>query len=166
MADSTADEARKGLLGSFTGKVKEVAGAVTGNDSLAAEGQLQQAEAQARKDANAREAVAEVEAREAAQALAAERAEADRERSAVEAREAAQVSAAQTKAAAGGGGAAGGRAGGAGAPPGPPPTGPMVGLADRPRNVPRPSARDRLERPGGYASTGRSDGGLGGIVCR
>ena len=35
-----AGEARKGLLGSITGKAKEAAWAVTGNDSLTAEGQL------------------------------------------------------------------------------------------------------------------------------
>src|SRR4051812_31511725 len=50
---SPAQEARKGLLSAMTGKVKEVAGAVLGNDSMAAEGQLQQAEAAARKDASA-----------------------------------------------------------------------------------------------------------------
>ena len=54
MSDSTADEARKGLLGSITGKAKEVAGALTGNDSLAAEGQLQKAEAQARLEVGPR----------------------------------------------------------------------------------------------------------------
>ena len=46
-SNDKAGEARKGLLGSITGKAKEAAGAVTGNDSLTAEGQLQQAEAQA-----------------------------------------------------------------------------------------------------------------------
>ena len=53
----------------MTGKAKEVAGAVLGNDSLAAEGQLQQAEAAARKDASALDAVAGAEAREAAEKL-------------------------------------------------------------------------------------------------
>ena len=43
---SPAHEARKGLLGSISGKAKEVAGAVLGNDYLAAEGQLQQAVSQ------------------------------------------------------------------------------------------------------------------------
>ena len=90
---SPADEARKGLLGSLAGKAKEVAGAVLGNDSLAAEGQLQQAEAQTRKDANAHEAVAKVEAQEAAQRLAAEQAIADRQRDAVEASAEVQVDA-------------------------------------------------------------------------
>ena len=44
-----ADEARKGLIDSVKGKVKEVAGAVTGNDSLTAEGQLEQTQAKERK---------------------------------------------------------------------------------------------------------------------
>ena len=39
------------------GKAKEVIGAVTGNDSLTAEGQLEQAEAQKRKDASRAQAV-------------------------------------------------------------------------------------------------------------
>jgi uncharacterized protein YjbJ (UPF0337 family) len=91
---SPAEEARKGLLGSLTGKAKEVAGAVLGNDSLAAEGQLQQAEAQTRKDASAREAVAQVEAQEAAQKLAAEQAAADRQREAAEQAAAARLDAA------------------------------------------------------------------------
>lgn len=81
---SPAQEARQGLLSSVSGKVKEVAGAVLGNDSLAAEGQLQQAEASARKDASARDAVAEVEAREAAQVLARENAAAAQQQGAVE----------------------------------------------------------------------------------
>ena len=54
MRDETpAHQTRKGLLASVTGKAKEVAGAVLGNDSLAAEGQLQQAEAVDRKEASA-----------------------------------------------------------------------------------------------------------------
>jgi uncharacterized protein YjbJ (UPF0337 family) len=69
---SPAQEARKGLLSSVTGKAKEVAGALFGNDSLAAEGQLQQAEAATRKDASALDAVADAEAREAAEKLARE----------------------------------------------------------------------------------------------
>ena len=43
--DSKADQARKGLFDSVKGKAKEVAGAVTGNDSLTAEGQLEQTQA-------------------------------------------------------------------------------------------------------------------------
>ena len=85
---SPADEARKGLLALVTGKAKEVAGAVLGNDSLAAEGQLQQAEAAARKDASATNAVAEVRAKEAAEELAREHAIANAQRAAVETAEA------------------------------------------------------------------------------
>jgi uncharacterized protein YjbJ (UPF0337 family) len=43
------DEARKGLIDSVKGKAKEIAGAVTGNDSLTAEGQLEQTQAKERK---------------------------------------------------------------------------------------------------------------------
>ncbi|MUL74573.1 CsbD family protein [Mycolicibacterium sp. CBMA 226] len=64
-----ADEARKGLIDSVKGKAKEIAGAVTGNDSLTAEGQLEQAEARARKEANAIEAVADAEAQSASDLL-------------------------------------------------------------------------------------------------
>ena len=48
-----ADQARKGLIDSVKGKAKEIAGAVTGNDSLTAEGQLEQTQAQQRKEATA-----------------------------------------------------------------------------------------------------------------
>src|SRR6476469_7218108 len=71
---SPAEEARKGLLASVTGKAKEVAGAVLGNDSLAAEGQLQQAEAAARKDASLQDAVAQA-AERSGEAVAAARVE-------------------------------------------------------------------------------------------
>src|SRR5664279_1473528 len=67
-----AAEARDGLLSSVTGKAKEVAGAVLGNNSLTREGQLQQAEAAERKKANAEHAVAEAKATEAARQLEAE----------------------------------------------------------------------------------------------
>ena len=60
-----ADQARKGLIDSIKGKAKEVAGAVLGNDSLTAEGQLEQTQAQERKEANSVEAVADAEAYEA-----------------------------------------------------------------------------------------------------
>src|SRR3954465_5436315 len=62
-----ADQARKGLIDSVKGKVKEVAGAVTGNDSLTAEGQLEQAQAKERKEANSVEALADAEAQRAAE---------------------------------------------------------------------------------------------------
>ena len=68
-----ADEARKGLVDSIKGKAKEIAGAVTGNDSLTAEGQLEQAEARARKEANAIEAVADAEAESATGLLSSAR---------------------------------------------------------------------------------------------
>lgn len=54
-----AAEARKGLFDAVAGNAKEVVGALTGKDDLAQEGQLQQAEAQARRDANSREAIAD-----------------------------------------------------------------------------------------------------------
>ena len=60
-----ADQARKGLIDSVKGKAKEIAGAVTGNDSLTAEGQLEQSQAQQRKEANSVEAVADAEAAQA-----------------------------------------------------------------------------------------------------
>ena len=60
-----AAQARKGLIDSVKGKAKEIAGAVTGNDSLTAEGQLEQTQAQQRKEANSVEAVADAEAAQA-----------------------------------------------------------------------------------------------------
>jgi uncharacterized protein YjbJ (UPF0337 family) len=63
-----ADQARKGLIDSVKGKAKEVVGAVTGNDSLTAEGQLEQTQAAERKQANSVEAVADAEAKEAQRA--------------------------------------------------------------------------------------------------
>ncbi|MCW2771481.1 MAG: hypothetical protein JWR27_2914 [Aeromicrobium sp.] len=65
----TAAGAREGLLDSVAGKAKEVAGAVTGNDDLTEEGQLQQAEAKHRKAAVADEALADAKRREAADEL-------------------------------------------------------------------------------------------------
>lgn len=64
-----ADEARKGLIDSIKGKAKEIAGAVTGNDSLTAEGQLEQTQARARREANTIEAVADAEAEAATDLL-------------------------------------------------------------------------------------------------
>jgi uncharacterized protein YjbJ (UPF0337 family) len=60
-----AREARKGLVDSVKGKAKEVVGAITGNDSLTAEGQLEQTQAHERKEANTIEAVADSEAKQA-----------------------------------------------------------------------------------------------------
>ena len=58
-----ADQARKGLIDSVKGKAKEVTGAVFGNDSLTAEGQLEQTQAQERKEANTVDAVADARGR-------------------------------------------------------------------------------------------------------
>ena len=60
-----ADQARKGLVDSIMGKAKEFVGAVTGNDSLTAEGQLKQTQARERKEANRAEAVADAEVAQA-----------------------------------------------------------------------------------------------------
>ena len=60
-----AAQARKGLIDSVKGKAKEVIGAVTGNESLTAEGQLEQTQAAERKQANSIEAVADTEAEKA-----------------------------------------------------------------------------------------------------
>jgi uncharacterized protein YjbJ (UPF0337 family) len=60
-----AGQARKGLIDSAKGKAKEVLGAMTGNDSLTAEGQLEQTQARDRMDANSVEAVADAEAEQA-----------------------------------------------------------------------------------------------------
>ena len=65
-------QARKGLIDSVKGKAKEVVGAITGNDSLTAEGQLEQTQARDRMDANSVDAIADAEAEQArAQALKA-----------------------------------------------------------------------------------------------
>jgi uncharacterized protein YjbJ (UPF0337 family) len=69
MTNNPAAEARDGLLGTVAGKAKEVAGALTGNDGLVEEGQLQHAEAERRKEAVADEAIADAERQEAAQEL-------------------------------------------------------------------------------------------------
>ena len=60
-----AGQARKGLIDSVKGKAKEVVGAMTGNDSLTAEGQLEQTQARDRMDANSVEAVADAEVEQA-----------------------------------------------------------------------------------------------------
>jgi uncharacterized protein YjbJ (UPF0337 family) len=77
---SKSDEARKGLIDSLKGKAKEVAGAVTGNESLTAEGQLEQTQAKQRKEANSVEAVADAEAAQARAQAADARAEGTQER--------------------------------------------------------------------------------------
>ena len=87
--DQTADQARKGLVDSIKGKAKEVAGAVIGNDSLAAEGQLEQAQAHDRKEANSIEAVADAEAAQAHSEAAEVKREGAQDRAAVNAEAAA-----------------------------------------------------------------------------
>jgi uncharacterized protein YjbJ (UPF0337 family) len=91
----TAGEARKGLAASVAGKAKEVAGAVIGNDSLAREGQLQQAEAEDRRQANAEEAIADAEAARAAQKLRAANERAHEENQQAAREEAAQIRSAE-----------------------------------------------------------------------
>ena len=84
-----ADQARKGLIDSVKGKVKEVVGALTSNDSLTAEGQLEQTQARERKEANSVEAVADAEAKQARAEVADAKLEGARERIAVSAETAA-----------------------------------------------------------------------------
>jgi uncharacterized protein YjbJ (UPF0337 family) len=84
-----ADQARRGLIDSVKGKAKEVVGAVTGNDSLTAEGQLEQVQAQERRDANSVEAVADAEAEQARAEAAEAKLEGAHERVAVQAEAAA-----------------------------------------------------------------------------
>jgi uncharacterized protein YjbJ (UPF0337 family) len=75
-----AGQARKSLMDSVKGKVKEVVGAVTGRDSLTKEGQLEQIQAQARKEANAVDAVADAEAAQAREEIAEATGQGARER--------------------------------------------------------------------------------------
>ena len=91
MSNDKAAEAREGLLGSVTGKAKEVVGAVSGKDDLVEEGQLQQVEARNRKDAIAGEAIADAKRREAGQELR------DSSREAAEQKGAAHADAAREK---------------------------------------------------------------------
>lgn len=97
---SKAGEARQGLIDSVKGKAKEFAGALTNNDSLTAEGQLEQASAKERKEANSVEAIADVEAAKAAADVAAARQEGAQERIAVGAQAAAVENAAHAQQAA------------------------------------------------------------------
>ena len=61
-----------GVLGKVAGKAKELAGEATGNDDLAREGRLQQAQGDAEVDAT--KAAAEADQREAEADLKAEKA--------------------------------------------------------------------------------------------
>src|ERR671916_662620 len=92
-----ADQTRKGFVDSIKGKAKEVAGAVTGNDSLTAEGQLDQTQAQERKEANTVEAVADVEADKAKEAAREARLEGAQERVAGNAQAAAEEDSARAQ---------------------------------------------------------------------
>ena len=69
MGNDNAQDARDGLIGGIAGKAKEVVGAVAGKDDLVEEGQLQQTEAQRRKEAVADEAVADAKRHEATQEM-------------------------------------------------------------------------------------------------
>ncbi len=86
MTDDNAAQTRKSFVESVKGKAKEVAGAVTGNDSLTAQGQLEQTEAKERRQASRIDAEADAEATEAREMAADAQREAARERSAAEAR--------------------------------------------------------------------------------
>ena len=97
---SKAGEARKGLIDSIKGKAKEIAGAVTGNDSLTTEGQLEQTQAKERKEANSVEAVADAEAEQAHAEATEARVEGAKERIAVNAQTAAVENTVRTQQAA------------------------------------------------------------------
>lgn len=62
MNEGISIEARAGLRNSFAGKAKEVAGTVTGNNWLTADGQAQQMEATAQREADAQMAAADIRA--------------------------------------------------------------------------------------------------------
>lgn len=79
---NASEEARKGLLDAAKGKAKEVVGALTGNDSLTTEGQLQAAQARENKEAKATELAAQAQAAEAGEELAAAKNTADAQRGA------------------------------------------------------------------------------------
>ncbi|WP_338889029.1 general stress protein CsbD [Rhodococcus sovatensis] len=82
--DNASQEARKGLLDGIKGKAKEVVGAVTGNDSLTTEGQLQAAQAREKKEAKASELAAETQAAQAGEDLSSVKNAADDQRAAAE----------------------------------------------------------------------------------
>jgi uncharacterized protein YjbJ (UPF0337 family) len=84
---SDAEHSRDGLLSSIKGKAKEVAGAALGNDPLARQGQLQQAEGSERRIANTERAIADTEADAAGERLKQENDRARAARAAVAAEE-------------------------------------------------------------------------------
>lgn len=86
MTDDNAAQTRKSFVDSVKGKAKEVAGAVTGNDSLTAEGQLEQTQAKERRDASRVDAEADAEATQAREVAREAQIEGAQERSAAEVR--------------------------------------------------------------------------------
>jgi len=86
-----AVQTRKGLFDSLAGKAKEMFGALSGNDSVTTEGQLQQRQAQDRKEANSTQSLADAQAEEAAQDLAQARNEGAEQRNEVANRAAADT---------------------------------------------------------------------------
>jgi uncharacterized protein YjbJ (UPF0337 family) len=93
--DDKSGEAAKALFDSVKGKAKEAFGAVTGNDSLTSEGQLNQVDAKERRDAAKAEAEADAEAKEAMAAREDAKREANQQR--LEAGAEAQVATAQVR---------------------------------------------------------------------
>ncbi|KKE99015.1 CsbD family protein [Mycolicibacterium obuense] len=91
MTDDNAAQTRKSFVHSVKGKAKEVAGAVTGNDSLTAQGQLEQTEAKERRQASRIDAEADAEAAEARDMAA------EAQRAGAQERQAAEVLAAESK---------------------------------------------------------------------
>jgi uncharacterized protein YjbJ (UPF0337 family) len=74
----TSERTAGGLIGKLAGKAKEATGTVIGNDALAREGRLQQAQVDAQSAANAK--AAEAKQRDAEASLEAEKAETALER--------------------------------------------------------------------------------------
>jgi uncharacterized protein YjbJ (UPF0337 family) len=86
MTDDNAAQTRKSFVDSVKGKAKEVAGAVTGNDALTAEGQLEQTQAKERRAASRLGAEADAEASQARAVAGEARQDGAQERSAAEVR--------------------------------------------------------------------------------
>ncbi|WP_129975104.1 CsbD family protein [Rhodococcus sp. Q1] len=79
-----SDKARLGLKQTVVGKAKEVAGALTGNDSLTTEGRLEQEQARQTRKADTLSHMAEAESDEAVEQLDAVRRAGQQEREAVQ----------------------------------------------------------------------------------
>ena len=97
---SKADDARKGLIDSVKGRAKEIVGAIIKNDSLTAEGQLEQAQARDLKEASTAETLADAETKEAGAELTNAKLDSVDARNRVDARIAAPKGAAETEQAA------------------------------------------------------------------